>query len=48
MTDRTDPFEELAALFLTEPDAAAQSPAAADPAIELTLPGRLLPAQARE
>ena len=31
MTDRTDPFEELAALFLTEPDAAAQSQAAADP-----------------
>ena len=41
MTDRTDPFEELAALFLTEPDAAAQSQAAADPAIELIVVGSL-------
>ena len=41
MTDRTDPFEELAALFLTEPDAAAPSRAAADPAIELIVVGSL-------
>ncbi len=41
MTDRTDPFEELAALFLTEPDAAEQSQAAADPAIELIVVGSL-------
>ena len=41
MTDRADPFEELAALFLTEPDVAAQSQAAADPAIELIVVGSL-------
>ncbi len=41
MTDRTDPFEELAALFLTEPDAAAQPQAAVGPAIELIVVGSL-------
>ena len=41
MTDRRDPFEELAALFLTEPDAAAPSRAAAAPAIELIVVGSL-------
>ncbi len=41
MTDRTDPFEELAALFLTEPGAAGQPQAAANPAIELIVVGSL-------
>ena len=41
MTDHPDPFEELAALFLTEPDAAAQSSAALVPHIELIVVGSL-------
>jgi hypothetical protein len=41
MTDRSDPFEELAALFLTEPDAAAPSRAAGEPSIELIVVGSL-------
>ena len=41
MTDRTDPFKELAALFLTEPDAAAPTRPAADPTIELIVVGSL-------
>ncbi len=41
MTDRTDPFKELAALFLTEPDAAAPTRPAADPNIELIVVGSL-------
>ncbi len=41
MTDRTDPFEELAALFLTEPDAAPPSPATVVPSIELIVVGSL-------
>jgi len=41
MTDRTDPFEELAALFLTEPDVAAPRRPAAEPSIELMVVGSL-------
>ena len=41
MTDRTDPFEELAALFLTEPDVATPRQPAAAPTLELIVVGSL-------
>ncbi len=41
MTDRSDPFEELAALFLTGSDAPAPTRAASQPLIELIVVGSL-------